>query len=84
MKNENLEALVIAGDHYNTLNVVRALGSDGIRVTVVGTHKSKKNFVVKSRLIDKAYMVESLTADWLIVEIGQKSDAYRCWLPTMR
>ncbi len=70
-----LDAIVIGNDHYNTLNVVRALGRENIRVNVVVQHHSSKSFVLKSKYIFKGYVVKDLTASWLIdnfAKVGTK------------
>lgn len=50
-KTEYIDIVVIGNDHYNTLNVVRALGSKGLRTGVIIMSDDSKSIVLKSRWI---------------------------------
>ncbi len=53
-----LKTAVIGNDHYNTLNVVRALGREGIEVYLFVVSPTDRNFVRKSRYIKKSYTIK--------------------------
>ena len=61
-----MNALVIGNDHYNTLNVVRALGKEGIIVSVVIETTNRNSFVLTSKYANNGFIVGKLDADWLI------------------
>lgn len=52
------KAIVIGNNHDNTLNVIRALGSDGFDVELLLLSKSKKNYITKSKYINKTRLFE--------------------------
>lgn len=54
-----LEALVICKDHYNPLNVVRALGKANIIVHVIVIDSGKCPMVLKSRYVTRGYTCAS-------------------------
>lgn len=49
----DMEALVIGGDHQNTLGVVEALGQKGVHVHLIIIATTNKCFVAKSRYVIK-------------------------------
>lgn len=58
MKDQNKDVVVIGGDHYNTLWVVRSLGIMGFKPTIVVVNPLKKcSFVTKSKYVFTAYVV---------------------------
>lgn len=52
------KAIVIGNNHDNTLNVIWALGSDGFDVELLLLSKSKKNYITKSKYINKTRLFE--------------------------
>lgn len=60
MKDKNNDVVVVGGDHYNTLWVVRSLGIMGFKPTVVVVNPLKKcSFVTKSKYASTAYVVSN-------------------------
>lgn len=53
----NLRAIIIGNNHDNTLNVIRALGEVGYKPVLVLVSDKAKNYIIKSRYIDKIYIV---------------------------
>lgn len=70
---EALKAIVIGDDHYNTLNVIRALGENGILVFAVIVSSSAKSFVLKSKYIHKGFLIPEISREWLINQFNNLS-----------
>lgn len=68
MSNPIYTCLVIGEDHYNTLNVIRALGVEGIKTDVVIVSHTSKSFVLKSKYVSSGQIVSNLNIDRLIQE----------------
>ncbi len=68
-----LDAIVIGNDHYNTLNVIRSLGKANIRVFAVIISNKKKSFVLKSRYVNKGYIIKELDCRWLIEKFADNN-----------
>lgn len=51
------KAVVVGNDHYNTLNVIRALGKDNIEVYCIIHCETMKSFVAKSKYIHKCILI---------------------------
>lgn len=54
---ERKDVVVVGNDHYNTLNVVRALGSADFNVDVYIISDKKKSFVLKSKYVSRSFIV---------------------------
>lgn len=52
-------AIVIGGDHHNTLGVIRSLGERGIRTNLILISQGKRNFVDASKYVDKKNIVHN-------------------------
>ncbi len=71
---ENKDVLVLGGNHYNTLWVVRSLGLVGfIPTLIVLNEDGGKSFVQKSKYVKKSYVVSSCD-EMLSVLIGLNFD----------
>lgn len=53
------KAIIIGGDHHNTLGVIRALGYKGIKPTVVLVTKAEKSYIGHSKYISTLIKVDS-------------------------
>lgn len=51
------KAIIIGGNHHNTLGVIRSLGRKGIMPYVIITSGGTSSFVLKSKYIKKGYVV---------------------------
>ena len=51
------KVIVLGGDHYNTLWVVRSLGMAGLKPYLIVDSHSTKSFVAKSRYVQKCWYV---------------------------
>ena len=68
--------VVVGGDHYNTLWLVRSLGMGGFNVTVVIINScSPKSFVCKSRYCKDSYIVNDFGE--MIHQLYQLSFSYK-------
>lgn len=54
-----IEAIVIGGNHHNTLGVIRSLGEKGLHPLVIIESKEKHPYVAKSRYIRKSWVVDN-------------------------
>lgn len=74
-----IEAIVIGGDHHNTLGVIRALGRNGVPVEVYLLHtEDTRPYVTTSRYVNSSFFFDS--ADSLgdaLVERGGKDGSKR-------
>lgn len=52
-------AIVIGGNHHNTLGVIRSLGKNGIFSDVIMCCKGKDSYVLKSKFINKSCVVSN-------------------------
>lgn len=59
--NSQPRAVVVGNDHYNTLNVVRALGRDGIKTDCVIVSDRTKSFVLDSRYVSDGVILDERT-----------------------
>lgn len=62
---KDLRAIVIGIDNGNTLNVIRSLGQDGIKVYAVIISSVKQSFALKSKYLCKGLIVGSLSVAFL-------------------
>lgn len=67
-----MKTLVIGADHFNTLNIVRALGQENIEVDVIIIGESKHSFVSKSKYISRYKIVNKLSTDLLVEHFSIK------------
>lgn len=51
-------AVVIGGDHHNTLGVIRSLGRGGVYPYVILTTDNKDSFILRSKYISKSWVVD--------------------------
>lgn len=74
-----IEAVVIGGDHHNTLGVIRALGRKSVPIDVYLLHMADiKPYVTSSRYVNNAFLFDSpdLLGDAL-VEVGKRDRGKR-------
>ena len=55
----NYKALVIGGNHHNTLGVIRALGDKGIQSVLLLVTEEKRPYVSFSKYIDECILLKS-------------------------
>lgn len=61
------KAIVIGGNHHNTLGVVRSLGRRGIKPYVIITSSGSESFVLKSKYIEKGWIVNDTEAAYQLM-----------------
>lgn len=66
-----MEAIILGNDHYNTLNVVRALGQESIRVYAIIVSEGK-SFVLKSKYLYKGVIVHAPDAKMIVDNFSNK------------
>lgn len=55
-----IEAVIIGGDHHNTLGVIRALGRNGVPIDVYLLHKEEvRPYVTSSRYVNNTFLFDS-------------------------
>lgn len=59
--NKQRNAIVIGGDHHNTLGVIRSLGERGVRSDLILVTQEKKSFVDASKYVDTIMVVPNDT-----------------------
>lgn len=67
---DNCHVIIIGGDHYNTLWLVRCLGFKGLKPDVIVLSERKKSFVCKSKYINFALVVHC--EEELILELEKR------------
>lgn len=74
-ESQKLECIVIGEDHYNTLNVIRALGEANIKVHIILVTKKKCTFCEKSKYIYDIHKLndENEIIDFLELKYGNSS-----------
>ncbi len=72
----NNKAIVIGGDHHNSLGVIRSLGRVGIKPYVIIVSSSKKSFVLKSKYIKQGWMIKESKqiVDFLLEKFGEEQE----------
>lgn len=72
----NRKAIIIGGNHHNTLGVIRSLGQKGIMPYVIITSGTKDSFVLKSKYINKSWVVDGSAAaiELLLSEFNKESE----------
>ena len=67
------KAIIIGGDHHNTLGVIRGLGERGVRSDLILVGKEKRTFVDVSRYLDRVSRV-AIDAEAIQLLLSQYRD----------
>lgn len=73
----NNKIIIIGGDHSNTLGVIRALGENGIKSTVVIISDYKKAAVLRSKYINKSIVCKDEEQALLMLQDIYKDEKYK-------
>ncbi len=70
-----MKTYVIGYNHYNTLNVLRAIGKEGIPIALILVSPEGKSFVARSRYVSEChYVADEDEALGLLMELSSKSE----------
>ena len=74
------KVIVVGGNHHNTLGVIRSLGRAGLAPFVILTSGNGDSFVLKSKYIQKSWVVKGSNEALDLVQKGFASEKDKCVL----